>query len=247
MPEWFEDESFWIDLYPFMFSEGRFAAAEDEVEKIIHLLEFKGSSVLDLCCGPGRHSLVLAERGLTVTGVDRTVFLLEKARAESESRGLEIEWIQQDMRDFSRSESFDLVLSLLTSFGYFDNKNEDEKVLENIFVSLREGGYCLIDLAGKENLARIFQPTNSHNLSDGSILVERHEIFDDWTRIRNEWILIKGDNAKTHRFHHTIYSGQELRKLLEGVGFREVQLYGSLDGEEYGLKANRLIVVGQKA
>ena len=48
MPEWFEDESFWIDLYPFMFSEERFAAAKEEMEKAIRLLDFKGSSVLDL-------------------------------------------------------------------------------------------------------------------------------------------------------------------------------------------------------
>jgi ubiquinone/menaquinone biosynthesis C-methylase UbiE len=93
MPEWFEDESFWIDFYPFMFSEERFAAAKEEVEKAIRLLDFKGSSVLDLCCGPGRCSLVLAERGLTVTGVDRTKFLLEKAKKEAESRSLQIEWI----------------------------------------------------------------------------------------------------------------------------------------------------------
>jgi len=101
-------------------------------------------------------------------------------------------------------------------------------------------------LFGKEVLARIFQPTSSHDLADGSILVQRHEIFDDWTRIRNERILIKRDQVKTFRFHHTIYSGQELRELLEGVGFKDVRLYGSLYGEEYGLESNRLIVVGQK-
>ena len=246
MPEWFEDESFWIDFYPFMFSEERFEAAKEEVEKAIRLLDFKGSTVLDLCCGPGRCCLVLAERGLEVTGLDRTEFLLEKARSEAKARGLEVDWIQQDMRDFVRPESFDLVLSMFTSFGYFDNKLDDVKVLENIFDSLREGGYCLIDLVGRETLARIYLPTNSHDLADGSILVERHEIFDDWTRIRNEWILIEGDKATTHRFHHTVYSGQELRQLLEGVGFKDVRLYGSLDGERYGLESNRLIVVGQK-
>ena len=113
--------------------------------------------------------------------------------------------------------------------------------------SLREGGYCLIDLVGRETLARIYQPTNSHDLADGSILVERHEIFDDWTRIRNEWILIKVDEATTHRFHHTVYSGQELRELLEKVGFKDVRLYGNLDGDEYGFESDRLIVVGHKS
>jgi hypothetical protein len=40
MPEWFEDESFWIDLYPFMFSKEPFAAAREDVEKIVRLLDF---------------------------------------------------------------------------------------------------------------------------------------------------------------------------------------------------------------
>jgi len=153
----------------------------------------------------------------------------------------------EEMRDFVRPKSFDLVLSMFTSFGYFDDKQEDVKVLENIFASLREGGCCLIDLMGRETLARIFQPTHSHDLADGSILVARHETFDDWTRIRNEWILIKVDEATTHRFHHTVYSGQELRELLERVGFKDVRLYGNLDGDEYGFESDRLIVVGHKS
>jgi SAM-dependent methyltransferase len=248
MAEWFEDESFWEDLYPFLASDERIEVAKGEVAQIIRLLNVsQGASVLDLCCGPGRHSLILAKKKFQVTGLDRTKCLLNRAKAEAKVQGLEIEWIQQDMRDFVRTESFDLVLSMLTSFGYFDNKDEDKRVLRNVLDSLKPGGSLVLDLAGKEILARIFQPTNSHDLADGSILVERHEIFDDWTRIRNEWILIKGDQAKTHRFHHTIYSGQELRQLLEGVGFGEVRLYGSLEGDEYGLEANRLIAVGQKA
>ena len=138
-------------------------------------------------------------------------------------------------------------MSMLTSFGYFDDKQEDIKVLKNIYGNLREGGYCLIDLMGRETLARIYQPTHSYDLADGSTLVLRHEIFDDWTRVRNEWILIKGDKATTYRFHHTIYSGQELKENLKRVGFEDVRLYGSLDGDDYGIEANRLIVVGHKA
>ena len=88
--------------------------------------------------------------------------------------------------------------------------------------------------------------SHSYGLGDGSILVLRHEIFDDWTRIRNEWILIKGNKATTHRFHHRVYSGQELRELLESVGFKDVRLYGHLDGDEYGFESDRLIVVGHK-
>ena len=80
MTDWFDDESFWIEMYPFMFPEERFEAAQEQVEKILSLVNFQGTSILDLCCGPGRHSLILAERGFTVTGVDKTAFLLDKAK-----------------------------------------------------------------------------------------------------------------------------------------------------------------------
>ena len=132
---------------------------------------------------------------------------------------------------------------MFTSFGYFDNKREDIAVLENMFASLRSGGACLIDVKGKECLARILQPTTSDIMPNGARLVQRHEIFDDWTRVRNEWILIHKGRSKSFTFHHTIYSGQELRDRLESVGFRDVTLYGSLDGEEYGPDSDRLIAV----
>ena len=139
MPEWFEDESFWIDLYPFTFPEERFAAAREEVDKILRLLDFQGHSVLDLACGPGRTALILAEQGFAVTGVDCTAFLLEKGRARAEAQGVDIEWVQEDIRRFTRPAAFNLVLSFFSSFGYFDDKRDDIKVLEKIFVNLRRG------------------------------------------------------------------------------------------------------------
>jgi hypothetical protein len=98
----------------------------------------------------------------------------------------------------------------------------------------------------KELLAGIFQPSHAEKLEDGSLLLQRHAIFDGWTRIRNEWILIRGECAKTFRFHHTIYSGQELRDRMDQVGFSSVETYGSLAGEEYGPESERLIVVGRR-
>ena len=244
--EWFDNNSFWRELYPFMFSKERIAAADAQVDKSLALAKPSGKSALDLCCGPGRCSIALAKKGFSVTGVDRTKYLLDKARAEARATGLRVEWIQKDMRDFRRANSFDLVLSMFTSFGYFDDKREDLLVLENMFASLKPGGACLIELLGKEYLARIFQPTVSHLLPDGTVMVQRHEIFDDWTRVRNEWLLIKNNHVKHFHFHHTVYSGQELRDRMERAGFTNVALYGSLDGAEYGPNAERLIAVGRK-
>jgi SAM-dependent methyltransferase len=245
--EWFDDDSFWREMYPFMFPEQRFAATPEEIAKVLSLTQPCGKVVLDLCCGPGRCSVALAKAGFTITGVDRTTFLLNKARGRARAAKVKIEWVQADMRDFIRANTFDLILSMFTSFGYFDDKEEDLRVLRNIFTSLKTGGICLIDVVGKERIAKIFQPTTSVDLADGTKLIQRHEIFDNWTRIRNEWILIKNGRAKTYSFHHTIYSGQELKDRMEAVGFADVNLYGNLDGDDYDPDSQRLVAVARKA
>ena len=205
-----------------------------------------GDKILDLCCGPGRWSIPFARRGFRVTGVDRTRRFLDRARADARRAGVQIEWVRQDMRDFVRPGAFDLALSMFTSFGYFADQGEDLLVLRNIFASLRPGGSLLMEMAGKEILARVYQPTTSTPLPDGSVLVERHEVFDGWSRIRNLWTFVKGEKARSWRFHVTIYSGQELRYRLEQAGFTGVQLFGSFDGDEYGVDAKRLIAVARR-
>ena len=244
--EWFDDDSFWRELYPFMFPEKRVADADEQVAKALALTKPPGKSVLDLCCGPGRCSIALAKKGFRVTGVDKTTYLLNKARAKAKAARVNIEWVREDMRDFVRPASFALVLSMFTSFGYFDDRQDDMTVLQNMFTSLQPGGACLIEVLGKERLAKILQPTISTVLPGGTLMVERHEIFDDWTRVRNEWLLIRGGRTKSFNFHHTIYSGQELRDRMERVGFVAVKLHGNLDGDAYGPNAERLVTIGHK-
>jgi SAM-dependent methyltransferase len=245
--EWFADDSFWAELYPFMFPEQRFRDTPEQIQKVLALAKPVGNTALDLCCGPGRCAIALAKTAFEVTGVDRTKFLLDKARAKARAAKTSIEWIQADMRDFIRADAFDLALIMFTSFGYFDDKNEDLQVLHNVLTSLKPGGICVVDVIGKEILAKVFQPTLSDVLPDGTKLIQRHEVFDDWTRIRNEWILIRKGKAKSFKFHHTIYSGQELKDRLLQVGFIDVKLYGSFDGDDYGPNAHRLIAVAYKA
>jgi ubiquinone/menaquinone biosynthesis C-methylase UbiE len=244
--EWFDDESFWRELYPFMFPEQRIANAVEQMAMVLALTKPAGKAVLDLCCGPGRCSIALAKKGFSVTGVDRTKYLLDKARVKARAAQIKIEWVQKDMRDFVRPDSFALVLSMFTSFGYFDDKRDDAIVLGNMFASLKPGGACLLEVLGKERLAKILQPTTSSVFPNGTLMIERHEILDDWTRIRNEWTLLRNGRYRSYKFHHTIYSGQELRDRMEAAGFVDVKLHGNLAGDEYGPNAERLVAVGRK-
>lgn len=246
MGEWFEDESFWSEMYPFMFPEERFHLAEEQIEKVLTLVGYKEGTVLDLCCGPGRHSLALAKRGIQVTAVDRSEFLLRKAKEEAAKLNLEIEFVSDDMRHFVRSHSFSLILNMFTSFGYFDDQEDDLTTLRNAYQSLKSEGAILIDIFGKEPLARRYQATISTECGDGLLLIQRHEICEDWTRCRNEWILVQDGTARTFSFQTRLYSGQEMKDILQRAGFEEVKVFGDLDGNKYGIDADRLIAVGRK-
>jgi SAM-dependent methyltransferase len=245
--EWFADESIWKDLYPFTFPESAFAVADEQVEKILRLTGVGGGTVLDLCCGPGRHAVALAKRGFAVTAVDRTAFLLDHARARAMHANLSVELVLEDMRRFSRPASFDLIINFFTSFGYFDDQADDLQVLELVRENLRPNGVFVLEMVSKERLARVFQATTSRELPNGHVLFERHEIVDDWTRIRNRWTLFRGDSTRTFEFAHRIYSGQEMKDLLTNAGLVGARVYGDLDGSSYGFDAQRLVAVARRS
>lgn len=245
--DWFEDETFWRDFYAAMFPPERFAIADEQTDRILALTQFTGRNVLDLCCGPGRHSISFAQRGYSVTGVDRSKFLLERARERAHAANVEVEWVEQDIRRFERRAGFDLACNMFTSFGYFEEESDNLRVLENVCLSLVSGGAFVVDVMGKEKLARTWQPAVCRKLEDGSLIVQRPEVRADWTRIRSEWILIKDGQSKSFHFEHSIYSGRELKELLMEAGFAKVTLYGDLEGTPYGLDSDRLVAVACKA
>ena len=243
--QWFENEVFWRTFYPYMFNQRKLESAAGEVDRVLALSGVTGGRVLDLCCGPARHSRILAERGFQVTGVDRSPFLLEKAREAV--RGTDIELVECDMRDFVRPGAFDLALSLFTSFGYFESRDEDVGVLRNVRASLKPDGVFVIDVISKEYLLSQRQPTHWERWPTGEIQVHHYEVVPGWGRIRVEWLLVDGERARHFEIQHSLYSGQELLALLERAGFSEVRLFGSLDGAPYDAVATRLIAVASAA
>lgn len=153
---WYEQDNFWATFEPVLFTQQRITGAGEEVEQLVSLLDLqKPLSICDLCCGVGRHSLELARRGFEVTGVDRTPRYLGRARARAKDEGLNVEFVEADVRNFSRPEVFDVVVNLFTSFGYFEDARDDKKVLENVYKSLKSSGKLIVELRGKEALARI--------------------------------------------------------------------------------------------
>ncbi len=243
---WFEDETLWSYTYPFMFPASSFDKATEQVDQLIELSGVHAGVLLDLCCGPGRYAVPLALRGFHVTGVDSTSFLLEKAMGYASEKGVDVEWVQEDMRRFVRPESYDLAINMYTSFGFFDDPNENMAVLKSVHASLKPGRVFIIDVGGKEIIARIFEATGSTDLQDDGLIVQRRRVIDGWSRMENEWILIKDGSMRTLRLRHWLYSGKELSDMLGVAGFSSVRLYGDFDGSPYDQSAKRLVAVAEK-
>ena len=149
------------------------------------------------------------------------------------------------MRNLRRSDSFDIVLNLYTSFGFFSARDDDKLVLDNVYSSLKPGGRLLMDMMGKEILTRVFQERSWSEI-DGVIYLEERKIEDGWEMIRDKCTIIQDGNKKEYTFRHRIYSGVELSSLLHYVGFESVKVVGDLKGNPYDNTAKRLVAVATK-
>lgn len=216
-------------------------------ESLIDLLALEpGAAVLDLGCGPGRYALEFARRGYRVTGVDRTPSYLKEARDRAAGEGLEVEFVEGDMRTFGASAAYDLVLNMAT-FGYFEDHEENLLVLRRTQDVLKPGGATVIEPRGKERLARTFQQRDWEERDGAYLLIERR-VRKNWSWLATRWILIDGSEQEEFEMGHWTYSAMELEMMLQEVGFDKasIAIYGDFAGEPYARPAQRLVVVARK-
>ena len=243
---WYEEDSFWEIVEPYLFGQQPLSNAPAEVDKVIALLGLQpGMSVLDLCCGVGRHTLEFARRGYQVIGVDRTQAYLDRARRQATSEGLEIDFVLADMRSFCMPREFDTIINLNTSFGFFEDPEQDRQVVMNIHRSLKTNGSLLMDLMSKEVLARIFQERDWHE-AEGILILQERRLSHAWSWIENRWIMIKDGKRNDFRVSHRLYSAAELTSLLTGCGFTSTEVYGNFSGGDYDQQAERLVVLAHR-
>jgi SAM-dependent methyltransferase len=248
MKPWYDNDEFWECFAPKIFQKEKWDNAPMEVEKVVALLQLKrGASILDLGCGTGRHSLELARQGFQVVGIDRTAMFLKEARTRAATEKLKVQFMEADMRTFASPEKFDAIVNLFTSFGYFEDPEDDRRVIKNVFVSLKPGGKFLIDIVGKEVFARMISFREQEWFeNEGVFYLQETKPIDNWRRVQGRWIRFKNNEKKEFTITHQLYSGSELLSLLHEAGFKPVNLFGELIGTPYDQTARRLIAVAIK-
>ena len=215
-----------------------------EVEVVWKVLELEpGLELLDLACGHGRIANSLAERGVRVTGLDATPLFLELARKDAAERGVEVEYVEGDMRSLPWSERFDRVLCWFTSFGYFSD-DENRQVLAEVYRALRPSGLFAVEMNHKDNLLGRWEPESVTERGEDRMIDRRG--FDAQTgRSRDERTIVRGDKTRTFRFSVRMFGAAELQDWLRAAGFHDTSAYGE-DGEPLTLEHRRMTVVGRK-
>ena len=252
MRPWYE-KSFGSE-YLKLYAHRDVAEARASIHSIVKLLSLgKDEPVLDLCCGAGRHLLALHEKGFgPLVGLDLSRELLQAAtRKLTERNGNEhahnqVRLIQADMRSIPCENYFAVILSFFTSFGYFDEDEENQMVLNAAHRSLRPKGRFLIDYLNQEQVI-------SHLVAkDEKILPHRRVqnircLTDDCRRVEKRTTIVT-DAGTRHEFHESVrlYSADEMKNMLHAAGFVNVRKYGSLEGEEFAPESERLIMIAQK-
>jgi len=246
MSDWYTDEDFWRKFGPLMFGEEQFSEAAEQVPTLLARIGLEQGAVLDLGCGPGRHSLPLARAGMAVTAVDTSEYLLGGLRRRAEEESLSLDVRRGDMREFVRPDAFDAVLVMWTTFGYFEEEADHDRALANIVTSLKPGGVLVLDLLGLETLCRTLEPVHLTEHAGGSLLVERPVLVDHNTRLENEWILIQGNHAERAMFSHRVWSAGEIGRVVEAAGLELEAIDGDLESTPYDFESERMYVFARK-
>ena len=235
----------YLELYPHRDD----AEARADVQAIIELIESpKDEPLLDLGCGAGRHLVALYSAGFChIVGLDLSSELLEIASERLRSAGAEgIKLVNADMAHIPYEEHFATVLSLFTSFGYFERDEENEAVFTAVRRATVPGGRFLIDYMNRDWVIANLVGLEERDVAGSHLQIERRLTAGRWRVEKTTRVLGPEGEEKTYHESVRLYSPLEVEGMLEAEGFVNIRCYGSLRGEPYQSLSPRLILVGEK-
>jgi SAM-dependent methyltransferase len=233
-----------LRIYRPLLGDQRTAAEIDAVQELLPRPACE--RILDVGCGWGRHSVPLAQHGYQVTGVDLSDFLLGVGRREADRAGVQVRWVQGDMRALPFQAEFDAAISLFSSLGYFGGDEGDERVLRGIHAALKPGGLLLVDSMHRDVIAREFAERDWWETPEGDLVwVERE--FDAVAGISHDLLRWRAaDGSSGEKMHHVrVRTASEWKNLLERCGFKPVEWFGGWDLDAFDHTSRRLLVLAR--
>ena len=234
---------------------------DTEIEGLLNIFQEykvpKNASILDLACGIGRHSIPLAKRGYNVTGVDFSPTYISRAKEYAEENEVtrKVNFVEGDMRQVQELltqhiGSFDVVLNLFTSMGYWDDET-DRRIFTQVLNLTRTGGIFVIHSANRDFLVKNFQARDIEKGIEDRVMLAERKLDLENSRMYNIWKYFdqEGENLmhlSTMEFDHRVYSLHELKKQVEAGGWRYLACYGGFDMQVFAIDTFNMVLVAEK-
>lgn len=222
---------------------------EEESRAIASLLNVQfNDRILDLACGYGRHTLILAENyGLSITGVDVSEGLIKRAKRMAKEKNLSISYETMNGRDIHWENYFNHAIIVFNSFSLFSPKDAPI-VLKRLNQALKKNGKIFIDLDNKPNNRKYAElARNWYRWPEGITLQE--VCFHEGTSIEIcRDLIVPKDSNTIHKFttFSRIYSKDDITSLLDECGFQVEKIYGSWDLKKLDQESPKIILVAKK-
>ncbi len=247
MTAWYE-EAFGPD-YLVRYSHRDDEEARRNIEGVVRLLDPpRDKPVLDLCCGAGRHLLSLHNAGFRdLTGLDLSQALLDQARARLQTQSIDgVRLVRADMRRIPSNLSFYTVVSLFTSFGYFVDDGEDQRVLDGVYRALHPGGAFLLDTLNPDKVIATLVPSQRQD-RNGREFDIRRRITPDGRRVEKiTRVFEPGAPVRTVRESVRMYTRAEMEQMLWKAGFVNARFLGELDDTPFSEQSARMVITVRK-
>ena len=237
MKKWFNSP-----YYHILYKNRDEAEARHFIDNISLSLKIKkNAKILDLGCGRGRHSVYLSQKGFDVTGID--ISTQNRLYAGKLSTG-KVSFYVHDMRQPFKTNYFDCVMNLFTSFGYFEKDEENRLIINSVSKSLKPKGYMIIDFMNSEKVIDNLVNHETKNISGIRFKIHRH--IEDGFIVKRINIQDKG---KAIFFQERVkaLTLSDFIKYFDSCGFKIINLFGDYSLNKFDVRiSDRLILIGRK-
>ena len=239
--EWFKS---WFDTeyYHQLYSNRDFNEAEQFIIKLIDYLQLpKGSKLLDVACGKGRHSLFLSKLGMDVTGIDLSPNSIAEAKQNEHEHLHFAEW---DMRKVYQENAFYAVVNLFSSFGYFDKEEDDLNALKAMVANLKPEGVFVFDFLNTACATKLLK--SREIIPRGDLQFHIQKTIKNGFIIKEIDLLDKGEN-----YHYEerlkCFSEEDLKRLFTQANLTITHQFGDYDLNPFDVKSSpRIILLAKK-
>ncbi len=222
--------------------------SDEETEVILGLGGLQpGMAVLDAPCGHGRIANRLAAHGLLVTGLDSSGLFLDVARKDAADRGVDVEYVEGDLREIPWESRFDALINWFTSFGYYDD-DTNRAMLAGFRRALKPGGRLLLDTVNRERVLQLQstlppgRPAVFVAERDDDLMVDKVEFDASTGCTLTERIIVRGGRVRRVHFAVRTFTVPEIRDWIIAAGYSAFDALGS-EGEPFTIASGRLVIV----